>query len=113
MLPMGTIMTGCMIAGLILAIRPAFLKSLPKAINKGVASLVFLAGVWNVFWYWLQHPTEFWGLAALVSGSMMLITAAYIVNCKRMPGWLIKLKPVVLFALLACALLYGITIYRL
>ncbi len=113
MLPMGTIMACTMLVGALFALRPSILKSTPKAVNNGIAGLVLLGGSWNIFWYWLNHLTEFWGLAALISGTMMLVTAGYICNCNRMPLWLKTLRPVVLFILLACALTYGIAIYNL
>lgn len=116
MLPMGTIMTSCMVTGVLFATRLPVLRTvqlLPVGVKKMIASLVFAAGVWNVFWYALRHLTEFWGVAALVSGVLMLLTSAYIFNPNRMPAVLKRLRPSVLFLLLCCALLYGVTIYRL
>ncbi len=116
MLPMGTIVTGCMIAGLILATElPVFksVKKLPARFRKSVGFMVFLAGFWNVFWYAVQHIGEFWGIAALISGILLMLTSIYIVETNRIPSWLIRGRPVVLLLMLSCALLYGITIYNL
>ncbi len=109
MLPMGTIMACSMFLGLILAV----FENLPAPIRKPLGVVVLAAGLWNVCWYAVQHLTEFWGQAALISGVLMIITAFYIINPSRLPGVLLKLKPLVLLLLLGCGLLYGITIYRL
>lgn len=116
MLPMGTIMTGCMVVGLLFATRLSpfrIVQKLPVWFKKTVAFVVFTAGCWNVFWYALRHITEFWGVAALVSGCLMLLTAVYIFNAKWLPHFLQKMRPGILFLLLCCAVLYGVTIYRL
>lgn len=116
MLPMGTIMTGCMVTGLLFATRLPLLRTvqkLPARFKKTVAFVVFAAGCWNVFWYALRHITEFWGVAALVSGCLMLLTSVYIFNVDRLPLFLQKIRPVVLLLLLCCAVLYAVTIYRL
>ncbi len=116
MLPMGTTMTSSMVIGLLFSSRLPVLNSfnkLPVTVRKSARAIVFLAGCWNVFWYGVQHPTEFWGVAALVSGSLMLVTSFYIYGESRLPSVLRRLRPVVQVALLACVLLYGVTIYHL
>ena len=116
MLPMGTIMTGCMALGLLFATRLPVLRvvqALPAWFRKTVSFVVFLAGSWNVFWYATRHFDEFWGVAALISGCLMLLTAGYIYNVKCLPAFLKRMRPGVLFLLLCCAVLYGATIYRL
>ena len=113
---MGTIMTACMAIGLLFATRlPVVreLQKLPVFLTKIVAVVVFLAGSWNIFWYALQHLNEFWGVAALVSGVLMLLTAAYIFNSKLLPRVLQQVRPVVLFLLLCCSVIYGVAIYQL
>ena len=115
-MPMGTIVTVCMLIALIFAGPYALkkgLKPLPAFIAIPVGIVVFAAGFWNVFWYALQHLTEFWGIAALISGALMMVTAAYIMRFNKLPNTLQKARPVVLLGLLICMLLYGITIYRL
>jgi hypothetical protein len=71
------------------------------------------AGLWNVLWYALQNLTEFWGIAALISGMLMITTAGYVLVPSKLSGWLLGLRPVILFLLLGCAMLYAITIARL
>ena len=113
MLPMGTIMALCMLLGFILALPLTSVRNTPAFIRKPVGYLVMIAGLWNVFWYAVQHLTQFWGQAALVSGVLMIVTAFYIINETRVPPFLQKIRPLVLILLLACGLLYAITIYRL
>ncbi len=113
MIPMGTVVAVCMFTGLIVAVPlPEFIK-IPILLKKIGAGVVMAAGLWNVLWYGLQHFSEFWGMAALTSGVLMIVTAAYILAPMRLPGWLVLAKPVVLTLLLGCAMLYSITIARL
>lgn len=114
MLPMGTIVTVCMLIALIFASDLPLLKltnKLPLIIRRIVAFIVLAAGCWNLFWYALRHLTEFWGLMALVSGALMIIAATYIAAVA--PPWLQRIRPVVLIALLLCMLKYAHTIYNL
>lgn len=116
MLPMGTIVTVCMFIGLLYALLQLFAKSireLPALIHMIIGGIVFIAGFWNVFWYALRHITQFWGLAALVSGTALMLTGFYIVNNSNVPAALKKFMPIILLALCACMVLYGVTIYRL
>ena len=78
-----------------------------------VGSIVLAAGLWNVFWYGVQHFTEFWGLAALISGALMIQTSLYIFRVDRLPVVLLRVKPLVLILLLGCALMYAIKIASL
>ncbi len=111
MLPMGTIVTACMFIGLAAAAPP--FKKLPLFIRKAGAWVVLVAGLWNVLWYGVQNYNEFWGIAALVSGALMVITALYVLAPSRLPGWLRSAKPFLLSLLLVCAMFYAITIARL
>ena len=113
MIPMGTIVTVCMFIGLIIAAPIPTLNNIPSLFKKVCASVVMAAGLWNVLWYGLQHLSEFWGIAALTSGVLMVVTAGYVLAPSRMPKWLVLAKPVVLTLLLGCAMLYSITIARL
>jgi len=116
MLPMGTIVTVCMFIGLVYALLQLFAKTireLPALISAFIGGIVFMAGFWNVFWYALRHITEFWGLAALVSGTALMLTGFCIVKNKSAPIVLKKFMPIVLLVLFACMVLYGVTIYRL
>ena len=40
-----------------------------------IAIGVLLAGSWNALWHGLRHLDAFWGIAALVSGILMMATA--------------------------------------
>jgi hypothetical protein len=113
MLPMGTIVTVCMLVGLIVAAPIALIKKLPLLLRKACACVVLAAGLWNVLWYGLQHLTEFWGIAALISGVLMITAAGYVLIPSRLPGWIQTLRPIILSLLLGCAMLYAITIARL
>lgn len=116
MLPMGTIMTVCMALGVLFASRLPWLglnRASPRPLLIGVGVLVALAGLWNVLWYALRHLGEFWGNTALVSGVLMLLVAALLVAPEKVPRALESARPFVVSALLGCALLYGVTIYRL
>jgi len=113
MLPMGTIVTVCMLVGVIVAAPIALVTKLPLLLRKACACVVLAVGLWNVLWYGLQHLTEFWGIAALVSGVLMITTAGYVLIPSRLPGWIQKFRPVILLLLLGCAMLYAITIARL
>ena len=110
MLPMGTIVACCMFAGVIVAADLPLLRNIPDQIRRTIAVIVFIAGVWNSLWYGLQHLSEFWGISALVSGVLMIITALYVLMDNQLGQLPQKLKPVVLLVLLGYALMYAVTI---
>jgi hypothetical protein len=112
MLPMGTIVTCCMIAGLIVAVPPLS-KACPRPVRHTVGVILLGAGLWNVLWYASQNIREFWGLAAFCSGVLMVITSIYILKASWLPAFIRKAKPLVLLMLLGFAMLYAITIFRL
>lgn len=116
MLPMGTIVTVCMFAGLLFASRLPLLNAverLPIWVRHSVGILVFAAGAWNVFWHAIRHLTEFWGIAALVSGALMMVVGLYIVKPDRLPRGLRSVMPVIKILLLLVACFYAWTIYQL
>ena len=113
MLPMGTIMAVSMVMAVLFAAHLPLLDKLAPILRKLASGWVFLAGTWNVFWYGVQHITEFWGVAALVSGALMLVTSVYIYKPEKLPISVQKARPLVLLLLSACACLYGVTIYNL
>lgn len=119
MLPMGTVVAACMLVGVLFALRPPFLQVLPVLVHRLIATIVIAAGLWNVLWYALQHLLEFWGIAALISGVLLVLSGLYILQNPRpavLPKWLHladKLRIPIVLALFACFLLYAITIYRL
>ena len=112
MIPMGSVVTACMFAGLIVAVPP-MAKVCPRPIRLSIGVILLAAGLWNILWYASQHFREFWGLAALCSGVLMVLTSLYIVKASWLPLFLRRAKPVVLLMLLGFAALYAITIYRL
>lgn len=115
-LPMGTIVTAIMFIGLLFATRlPGLniLQRLPLLLRQIVGSIVIIAGMWNVFWHAVRHLTEFWGIAALISGLLMILVGIYIVRVEWLPNALNRLMPVALFLLLACACFYAWTIVNL
>ncbi|NRA14132.1 MAG: hypothetical protein HRU04_01355 [Oceanospirillaceae bacterium] len=116
MLPMGTIMAGSMLLGVIFATRLpviSVVQKLPLVLIKSVAALVFSAGLWNVLWYASQHLGERWGNAALLSGLLMLLTALYISYPHKLPQMLLAIRSLVVLALFVFSMLYGVTIYRM
>ncbi len=115
MLPMGTIMAVCMLVAVLFATRLPVLNTLQKIptwLKRVVAFIVFAGGAWNFFWHSLQHLTEFWGMAAFVSGLLMMLTSVYIAGIK-LPAWLELVRPIGLLVLTGYALLYGWKIYSL
>ncbi len=109
-LPMGTIMTVCMLIGLVFSapyVLVPSLKPLPKALAITVGLIVMLAGIWNTFWHGLQNLENFWGQAAAVSGVFMMMTSLYIMRYE------FPVRLLVFLGLLACFLVYAITIHRL
>lgn len=116
MLPMGTIVTVAMFVGLLFAIQLPGLnlvQRLPLLLRQIVGGVVAALGAWNVFWHAIRHLTDFWGIAALVSGLLMMLTGVYIIKADWLPGGLRRLMPAVLILLLLCACFYGWTIINL
>jgi len=115
-LPMGTIVTVCMLIGL-LAATPYLvskqLKPLPRIVAWIVGGIVLLGGIWNTFWHGIRHLTDAWGQAALISGVFMMLTGLYLVRFDSLPPLLKKLRPWVLLGLLGWFLIYAIKIASL
>lgn len=115
-LPMGTIVTVCMLIGLLFSVPYALkdkLTPLPKYVALMVGAIVFVAGAWNTFWHGLQNMDNFWGVAALVSGLFMMLAALYIMQLKSLPASLYRIRPIALTGLLVCFLMYAITLFRI
>jgi hypothetical protein len=115
-LPMGSIVTICMLIALLFSTRLPLLNQiqrLPRILRRAVSLLVFAIGCWNILWYASQNISEFWGQAALVSGLLMLLISVYMFDAHRLPNILNKIRPLVLLMLLGCTILYAVTIYRL
>lgn len=101
------------------------LMSIPSPIKTGLqkhqtklASVTLLAGVWNAFWYGVQHLGEFWGNAALVSGLLMIFTSVLLLTSWSFSQQLNRALPkfvriVALIALAGYAVLYTSTLVLL
>jgi hypothetical protein len=116
MLPMGSIMAGTMMLAVIVTADingQSLARKLPNLIVKVIASIVMLAGLWNVLWYGAQHIGELWGNMALLSGFLMLLTSIYLFKGQNVAQFLRVIKPLVLISLFFCSILYGYTIYNL
>jgi len=101
-----------MLAGLAMSVLPILKKS-PPLLRNLVGYIVLAAGFWNVLWYGVQHYLEFWGVAALISGLLLILTALDILRVGWIPKVLHRMQPLVLLLLLGCALLYAIKIASL
>jgi hypothetical protein len=126
---MGIVVSVIMLLGLCLllpvpVIKARLLASVSGAANT-ISALLLVGGLWNSVWFGLQHVTLFWGIAALISGMLMII-AALIIFIPHGSGrlqeveWLQKiytliqpLTVVFTVGLLLCFLLYSITLIQL
>ena len=120
MIPMGSVVTVCMLAGVVGGVlTPAREPDSPQPpvfaqlVSKSIGFVVLAAGVWNIAWYWVRHPVSYWGLAALVSGLLMLWVSVYLLASQKVSPTVRRLKPVALVLLTLAFLHYAITIYRL
>lgn len=67
---MGIVVTIVMFLGIIFLLKPYANKY-----TSAVAVLLIVFGGWNALWHGVRHWQEFWGVAALVSGTFMLFAA--------------------------------------
>ncbi|MFK7853167.1 MAG: hypothetical protein AB8B79_03600 [Granulosicoccus sp.] len=116
-IPMGTVVTVCMLATVIFAIRhPAggLNRRTPEPLLRLIGVITGAAGLWNVLWYGLRHFSEFWGLMALGSGATMcLLSYLMILPPNRQPAILNSLRTPAVLVLLGFAAKYAWTIYKL
>jgi len=116
MLPMGTIMAGTMMLAVIVAVDVngfSLARKLPSMLVKVIASIVMLAGLWNVLWYGAQHIGELWGNMAVLSGVLLVLTSYYLFKGQDLAQPLGVIKPIVVLSLFFCSIYYGYTIYNL
>jgi len=115
-LPMGTIVTVCMLIG-VLFVTPYAIKSnlkpLPEVAAKLVGGVVFLGGFWNTFWHGIQNLNNFWGVAAFVSGIFLMLAGLYVMQIRAIQPKLHTFRFLILIGLFGSFLLYAITIARL
>jgi len=126
---MGIVVTVFMLLGLLLVSpwlpnRLRFLRD-NSALTGALGAGLFAAGLWNALWHGLRHLGDFWGLAALVSGTLMVGVAVVALEERSQfgasrIGWLSRsyraIRPLSLpisVGLLACFLLYATTLVRL
>ena len=95
------------------------------SISKFIGVGLLLAGLWNLLWFGLRHLDVFWGIAAIVSGFCMIMTAVVVLSecggpslssnsvVKKITLGAKSLLTLWLLGLFASAILYGITIVRL
>jgi hypothetical protein len=112
-IPMGTVVTLCMLLTVLFASRLG-IRLAPSWLSRAVGVVAAAAGLWNILWYTVQNIGEFWGAMALGSGLVLIaLGSTLILPATRLPGWLNKIRPVLVFVLLAFALYYAHTIYNL
>jgi len=118
---MGIVVAAFMLLGLLMAspwVPPGTrrLRTNPRSVDL-LASGMLLAGLWNALWYGLRYPAEFWGVAALVSGAVMVAVAVLLLVEHGGDGWrrqgvMIRahalLKPLAAPLVVALALCFGV-----
>ncbi len=86
---MGIVVTVFMLLGLLLLLPLSAVKPLARLQEKKrqkvesvhfVGIGLFVAGAWNSFWHGLRFLDYFWGVAAVVSGLFMMLTAVIILK---------------------------------
>lgn len=117
MIPMGTVVTVCMLLTVLFANRfprGAINAVAPRWLLRCIGILAVLAGLWNMLWYGMRHIGEFWGYMALGSGLvMLLLSLLLLLKPGAHPAMLNLLRPVLVVLLLCFASYYAWTIYHL
>lgn len=112
-IPMGTVVTVCMLLTVLFAGRLAN-RITPTWLLRSIGVVAVAAGLWNVLWYALRNFGEFWGFMALGSGALLIaLGATLVLPAAKLPGWLNTIRPVLVFVLLGFALYYARTLYSL
>ena len=126
---MGIVVAAFMLSGLLLVSPwlPNRLRVLRdnSTLVGALGAGLFAAGLWNALWHGLRHLGDFWCLAAVVSGTLMVGVAIVILEERSQfgasrIGWLSRsyraIRPLSLpmfVGLLACFLLYATALVRL
>ena len=107
---MGIVVTLIMLLGVALLLRNGSLSAKQSVLS---IWLLLLGGVWNAFYYGLQHLNQFWGQAALVSGLFMCAASGLLY--RQMKGKKVgkAVRLAVMCGLLLCLLLYAVTLIQL
>lgn len=126
---MGVVVTLFMLLGL-LVIAP-LRNPVCTGLRRNKAILIFvvwgllLTGLWNVLWFGLRYPTQFWGVAAIISGVAMIFIALLISVSQKTVGlsqytWVQRIvraiKPaqvLIIAVLFLCFVLYAVTLIQL
>ncbi|MBD5770964.1 hypothetical protein [Marinomonas colpomeniae] len=124
---MGIVVTVFMALILFLSV-PGPVERTLKKFQYSIFLVAFLLGAWNAFWYGAQHIYDFWGMAAMISGLLMMLTSLSNVSLKGSPifikntfGWLQSkvnslpqgFNELTLLMLLGCVGIYGYTLISL
>lgn len=119
---MGIVVSVAMLLGLIIISIPRLYYQVQTSwLLWAVLAFLVPAGLWNSAWYGLQYLSSFWGLAAFVSGILILLSGYIIYSksfvetpysvCFDTTKQLIRI--LVIVGLSLCFLLYAITIIRI
>jgi len=106
---MGIVVALVMLVGLVVMVR----KNTQAVTTKAVALLLLIGGFWNALWYGLRNLSDFWGLAGLVSGIVMVLAAVYLWLSLSGNQQKTAIKVLLVCALGACFALYFITLLQL
>jgi len=126
---MGIVVAVIMLLGLSMRwpipfVYPRLVSAAPVSANI-VGALLLLGGLWNSLWFGLRHLDTFWGVAALISGVVMSVTALLILaewgsaftlaylKVKNIDRQIKPLSLLVNISLLGCFLLYAVTLVQL
>lgn len=115
---MGIVVAVAMLLGLLMLLPLPALRPLQHSMYAAmiVSALLMACGLWNSL-YGLTHWQAFWGIAALVSGVVMILASFLTYSGKtHLPTWLAKvvlLKAAIITALLLCFGLYSVTLVQL
>ena len=118
---MGIVVTLAMLTGLwVLVLSPNSIfrkrSSDHSKMTIFAGSFLLIAGLWNAFWHGLQNINVFWGLAALITGLVMIASALVVLMSLRHPVEFVKRRWFHYFlitALLMSFSLYAITLVQI
>ncbi len=116
-IPMGTVVTVCMIICVLFANKlpaGALNSRIPTPLLRTAGFVCAAAGLWNILWYASRHITELWGQMAFGSGMLMCaLGLLLILPPERVPEQLEKARHGMVLALSVFAASYAWTLYHL
>ena len=116
-IPMGTVVTVCMIVCIIFSIRVpvgGLNARTPPVLLRFIGFVTGAAGLWNILWYAVRNFTDVWGQMAFGSGLLLCaLSALLILGPVKAPASLEKMRHVLALALAIFTALYTWKIYRL